>query len=59
MRNHLQFALFIQIQHSFLEVVHLAEHQGLVKHSVVTPQKGQCCLLQDLLLLSHKRQKER
>ncbi len=36
--HHLQFALFIKVQDALFEVMHLAEDQGLIKHSIVTPQ---------------------
>lgn len=48
---HLQFALLIQVEDAFFEVVHLAEDQRLIEQSVVTPQQGQSFPLQDLLSL--------
>lgn len=36
---HLQFALFIEVEDAFFEVMHLAKDQGFIKHRVVAPQQ--------------------
>lgn len=36
---YLQFALLVEVKDAFFEVVHLAEYQSLIKHSVITPQQ--------------------
>lgn len=51
--SHLQFALLIKVEDAFFEAVHLAEHQGFIKHSVVTPQQRHSLPLQDLLSLQN------
>lgn len=48
---YLQFALLVKVKDAFFEVVHLAEHQSFIKHSVVTPQKQNSLLLQDFFSL--------
>lgn len=48
---YLQFALLVQVKDAFFEVVHLAEHQSLVEHGVITPQQQHSLLLQDLFPL--------
>lgn len=35
---YLQFALLVKVKDAFFEVVHLAEHQSFIKHSVIAPQ---------------------
>ncbi len=48
---HLQFALLIKVEDAFFEVVHLAEDQGLIKHSVVASQQRHSFPLQDFFSL--------
>lgn len=50
----LQFALLIKVEDSFFEVVHLTEHQSLIKHSVVAPQERHSFHLQHFLSLPNK-----
>lgn len=50
----LQFALLIKVEDSFFKVVHLTEHQSLIKHSVVAPQERHSFHLQHLLSLPKK-----
>lgn len=50
---HSQFPLLVEVEDAFFEVVHLAQDQGFVKHSVVAPQQRQCCPLQHLFPLKN------